>query len=164
MIVVSDTSPLNYLVLVDAVEVLAAIFGTVYAPGAVVDEFRDPASPGAVRAWAGATPDWLVVREPSRIDPALPAGLGKGEAAAISLASELAAERVLIDERQARRLAKHRGLVVVGTLGILDEAACRRLVDIDRVVASLKRTSFRASDDLYRAVIEDVRSRMGDGG
>ena len=71
---------------------------------------------------------------------------------------------MLIDERQARRLAGSRGLVVVGTLGILDKAAGRGLVDFDRVVADLEAASFRASEDLDRAVIVDVRSRLGGEG
>jgi predicted nucleic acid-binding protein len=40
MIVVSDTTPLNYLILVDAIEVLPAIFGSVYAPPQVIAELK----------------------------------------------------------------------------------------------------------------------------
>ncbi len=32
MIVVSDTSPLNYLILVDCIDVLPQVFGQVYVP------------------------------------------------------------------------------------------------------------------------------------
>jgi len=40
MIVVSDTTPLNYLILIDSAHVLPAIFGQVYAPPAVVAELK----------------------------------------------------------------------------------------------------------------------------
>lgn len=42
MIVVSDTSPLNYLVLIEEVEVLPAVFGRVVVPPVVVEELQAP--------------------------------------------------------------------------------------------------------------------------
>ena len=59
MIVVSDTSPLNYLILTDSIDVLPAIFGRVYAPSAVVNELSHPRSPQEVRTWASSLPEWL---------------------------------------------------------------------------------------------------------
>jgi len=41
MIVVSDTSPLIYLNLVGAIDVLPQIFGRVYVPGAVLQEIKE---------------------------------------------------------------------------------------------------------------------------
>ncbi len=49
MIVVSDTSPLNYLVLVDAVYVLPEPYGEVIVPPAVREELHHPRTPDAVR-------------------------------------------------------------------------------------------------------------------
>ncbi len=49
MIVVSDTSPLSYLVLIEEVEVLPAIFGRVVIPPAVVEELQAPGAPDAVK-------------------------------------------------------------------------------------------------------------------
>ena len=64
MIVVSDTSPLNYLVLIEEVEVLPAIFGRVVVPPAVVEELQAPGTPDAVKAGIAAHPSWLEVRNP----------------------------------------------------------------------------------------------------
>jgi hypothetical protein len=64
MIVVSDTSPLNYLILTESVQVLVAIFGRMYAPSAVVNELAHPRSPEAARSWASNPPEWLVERDP----------------------------------------------------------------------------------------------------
>ena len=50
MIVVSDTTPLNYLILIDSVHVLPMLFGSVYAPSAVLRELLHPKTPDAVRA------------------------------------------------------------------------------------------------------------------
>jgi predicted nucleic acid-binding protein len=90
MIVVSDTTPLNYLILLDAAHVLPALFGRVHAPSAVIRELAHPRSPELVRRWTDSLPEWLTVQQPTRIDPAL--RLGPGEAAAIALAEELKAE------------------------------------------------------------------------
>ena len=75
-------------------------------------------------------------------------------------APELKAERVLIDDRDASREAVRIGLNVVGTLGILEEAANRRLLDIEKKITELKETNFRASDKLYQTVLERVKEQM----
>ena len=77
MIVVSDTSPLNYLVLIEAVEVLPAIFGRVVVPPTVIEELQAPGARDAVKAWIAAPPSWLEVRSPESIGTSL--ALGRGE-------------------------------------------------------------------------------------
>ena len=56
MIVVSDTTPLNYLILIDAADVLPKLFGQVYAPSAVLTELSHTRSPELVRKWASGLP------------------------------------------------------------------------------------------------------------
>ena len=126
MIVVSDTSPLNYLVLIEEVEVLPALFGRVVVPPAVVEELQAPGAPDAVKAWIAAPPSWLEVRSPESTGTSL--ALGRGEREAICLASELSA-LCLIDDRKARREAERMGVRVTGLLGILAEARDRGLID-----------------------------------
>ncbi len=151
MIVVSDTTPLNYLILIEAAQVLPALFGGVYAPTAVMEERSHPRGPQPVRVWASSPPEWLVVQEPTRVDETLPKALHKGEVEAISLAQEMRADWVLIDERKASREAESRGLRVAGTLGILEEAGARNLLDYekdrDRLV---NETNFYVTDDVLR--------------
>ena len=159
MIVISDTGPLNYLILTDSIHVLPAIFGEVYAPPEVMAELkrsrRRELEP--VRRWAKSPPRWLTVRGPAEIDQTLPAKLGRGEVEAISLAKELGADKTLLDDRDARKAAKERCLDVVGTLGILEEAARRGLIDIEQKITELKKTTFRASEILYQSVLDSVR-------
>jgi predicted nucleic acid-binding protein len=149
MIVVSDTTPLNYLILIDAAQVLPALFGRVCAPTAVMRELSDRRGPQPVRAWASSPPDWLVVQEPTQIDQTLPKALHKGELEAISLAQELGADWILIDERKASRAAENCGLRVAGTLGILEEGGARNLIDYEKARDRLvKETSFYVTDDV----------------
>ena len=78
MIVVSDTTPVNYLVLIDSDHVLPAIFGQVYAPPEVVAELKRSRRPELepVRRSASSPPKWLTVQEPAEIDQTSPAKLG----------------------------------------------------------------------------------------
>jgi predicted nucleic acid-binding protein len=67
-------------------------------------------------AWISQPPQWLeVVSLKQPVDSAL-AHLDAGEREAISLASELQAILLLMDERDGVTIARHRGLKVVGTL------------------------------------------------
>jgi hypothetical protein len=56
MIVIADTSPLNYLILLRKAEVLSAIYGRVLAPKAVLLELLHPEAPEMVRAWSATPP------------------------------------------------------------------------------------------------------------
>jgi predicted nucleic acid-binding protein len=49
MIVIADTTPVNYLVLIDAADLLPPLFGQVLIPPAVFAELKDPETPSAVR-------------------------------------------------------------------------------------------------------------------
>src|SRR5712691_11600440 len=71
-LVVADTGPLNYLVLIEATELLPKLFEKVFAPEAVRAELLDQDAPAVVRAWAAQPPGWLDVRTVSSAidDPA----------------------------------------------------------------------------------------------
>jgi predicted nucleic acid-binding protein len=155
MIVVSDTTPLNYVVLIEVIPILHALFGQVYAPAAVIRELSHPRSPEPVRQWASTPPEWLVVQAPTLSDPSLK--LGPGETEAILIAHELHADLILIDERKGYKIASARGLKVVSTLAILEEAASRKLLDFEIALERLdKETTFYVTEE----VLEDSRRRV----
>jgi predicted nucleic acid-binding protein len=118
MIVIADTGPLHYLVLIGHANVLAPLYSRVLVPVRVVDEMLQPATPGAVRSWIFQPPAWLEVRPDPPTDATL-RFLDHGESAAISLALSLHAERILIDDWDGRADAVRRNLRVTGTLGVL---------------------------------------------
>jgi predicted nucleic acid-binding protein len=70
------------------------------------------------------------------------------------LAPSLDASLVLLDERRGRKVAKGLGLVVSGTLGVLDLAAHRGLVDLEDAFSRLEQTTFRATPRLLRHIQE----------
>src|SRR6266850_3697141 len=140
--VVSDTSPLNYLILIDQINLLPQLYRRVYVPGSVLDELNAPETPDLVRPWGKSLPDWLEVSH----DVGTPAPdlsqLHAGERDAISLALQLKADALIIDERRGRQEAEKRGLRVIGTLGVLVVAHERGLVDLTAAIDRLRQTTF----------------------
>lgn len=164
MIVVSDTSPLSYLILIEHDELMPRILGAVATPNAVLEELRGRAASPAVRRWASNPPPWLRVLDPMTLDSTLP--LDQGEIAAISLALELRSRgeqvQVLIDEREGRTVAQARGLGVMGTLGVLIEGAGTGLVDMPTAIERLRATNFHATPELFEEALRLGAARKGE--
>ncbi len=140
MVVVADSSPLIVLIKIECIEILHELFGTVIIPTAVADELRDEARPQMIRDFIGSPPSWLIERSPISFE-SIPK-LHAGEIAAICLARELNADLLLIDEFEGRRAAVHRNLKITGTVGILERAAHRGLVDLQQAYERIKNTNF----------------------
>jgi predicted nucleic acid-binding protein len=151
-LVIADTGPVNYLILIEQIDLLSALFQKVILPSAVQRELDDRDAPPSVRDWIATPPAWVEVREtPGRYfgDESLK-GLDDGEQAAIALAVALNADLLLMDDRDGVVVARSKGFAVTGTLGVLSLAARRGLVDLADSFARLKRTNFR-----YRQEIMD---------
>lgn len=156
MIVIADTTPLNYLILIGEVEILTRLYGAVVIPPAVHQELLSPGAPELVRRWALTPPSWLDIRSPSLAVSDFPQGLGAGEREAIGLAEQLLADQLIMDDMTARREAERRGLSVIGTLGVLREAAAEGLIDLRTSLERLSNTSFHISPELIRHLLGDV--------
>src|SRR5436190_24196166 len=107
-VIVSDTSPLHYLILIDAVGLLARLAPEVFIPPAVHRELVHESTPAPVRQWIEQRPGWLKIVSPRQVHQSL--GLDAGETEAISLALELKIRSILIDERKGFRVAAEQGL------------------------------------------------------
>jgi hypothetical protein len=158
MIVVADASPLHYLVLIHAAEVLPALYTSVLAPQTVVDELKATGAPGAVGAWIARPPAWLEIRPDPPLDPTLGL-LDPGERAAITLAVSVHADRLLIDDWDGRAEAERRHLLVTGTLGVLARAHQIQLLDFEVALARLSQTNFYLSKQL----VDAIRRRLSTG-
>jgi predicted nucleic acid-binding protein len=150
--VVSNTSPLNYLILINQIDLLRQLFGRVLIPASVLDELRAPETPEAVRTWATGLSEWVEVSAAPPADAGL-SRLHAGERDAISLALALNGDAVLIDERHGRREAESRGLTVIGTLGVLIAAHERGLVDLVGAIDLLRQTTFHISPKLLASIV-----------
>ena len=141
-LVVADTSPLRYLVQIGQIDLLPRLFEEIFLSSVVADELRHPSAPPAVRVYVD--------------DPALEA-LDRGERSAIALGLSLRADLILIDDRKGAAAALNKGFEVTGTLGVLDLAAERGLVDLVDAFDRLKRTNFRYRQELFEVLLKKHR-------
>ena len=130
MLAVSDSSPLISLARIGKLELLRTLFPKILIPPEVYAEVvvSGFGLPGATQV---AQAEWIQIANRCNGAPVFASstsGLGIGELAAISLAKEIAASVLLIDEHRVRRLAISEGLPVMGCIGILETLPCRSLL------------------------------------
>lgn len=153
MIVVSDTSPINYLLLIDQIDLIPRLFQKIIIPDVVRDEMLDSSAPLVLQQWIANPPAWLTVQTVSGFDTTL-STLDLGEQAAITLAQTLPADVLIIDERLGRYVASDRGIPIIGTLGILDAAANQGLIELADAIARLQQTNFRISRRIVQKLLD----------
>lgn len=57
MIVIADTTPINYLVLIGEIEILPMLYGQIFVPTAVFEELKAEAAPHEVKIWLKNLPE-----------------------------------------------------------------------------------------------------------
>jgi predicted nucleic acid-binding protein len=154
VIVVADTSPIRYLILIEYVHVLPALYGHVLVPPAVITELSQERTPDLVKTWLSNMPEWLHIQAPMQALTSPGMVLGAGEREAIALATELSADALLMDDRDARQQAKRLGVPVLGTLRVLVDASEHDLADLTTAFDRLRQTNFRASEQLLKRLLE----------
>lgn len=156
MIVVSDTSALSNLAIVDHLWLLEALYQTVIVPDVVATELAAASNPtiSAILQLGWIQTQFLTN---SQLADQLQQerGLDAGEANAIALALELQADDLLIDERLGRQEAVRLGLSIIGILGVLLVAKQKSLVSQVQPVmdALINQAGFRISPQLYQRVL-----------
>lgn len=154
MIIVSNTSPINYLILIEQIHLLSQLFQEIIIPQAVYSELSDALAPPPVKTWIATPPNWLKIQPVSQPADAIVDLLDPGESEAILLAQQLNADLLLLDDMKARRAAKDRGLAIAGILGILDRATTMKLIDLPATIQCLQNTSFWASESLLQKLLD----------
>ena len=157
MSVVSNTTPLNYLILIGRAEILRVLYELIVIPGAVFEELTCHNAPKLVRDWTLSKPNWLRVQETPNITDSILDEIQIGERQAIVLAQEIRSEFIILDDRRARRVAIDQGLNVIGTLGILTIAAEKGLINLSEALDDLKTTNFRVSPSLLESLADQDR-------
>lgn len=154
-LVVSDTSPLLNLALIDRLDLVREQFSSVTVPRQVwnelvageegVDALRSSRDAGGIDIVTVAE-DTLFVEFRRELDV--------GEAAALAYAIDSDADLVLLDEREARRTARRHDLPMTGAIGILLRAARDGQIELRQELDALRAAGFWISDDLYHEVLE----------
>lgn len=161
--VICDTSPICYLILIGETGLLPQLFESVTIPVGVKDELMAEQNHDLIQAWIAAPPGWITIRQvpqlPQLIDN-LPNKLGRGEREVISMAVSLKANLIILDDWEARQAALSQGLTVTGLLGLLFRAGTEGLLDFPGTISRLQQTSFRASPLLIQQFLERYAQAM----
>ena len=158
ILVVADTGPINYLIQIGQIELLAQLVEKTVLPASVQTELLHDAAPVAVRTWAANPPAWVEIRAAKQTIEAK--DISDADREAIALARELNASVLLMDDSQARRCAARLGVVTMGTLGLLEVAAARELISLRLVVEKLRATSCFLSDELIENALRRDAERQ----
>jgi uncharacterized protein len=123
VIVVADSSPLVILAKLGCFDLLHRLFPRLTISTEVHHEVvvSGAGLPGASEV---AKAEWIEVKQVQNQEALLAAqakyALGAGELATIVLGKELRANAVLLDDYNARKLARTEGLPVLGSVGLLE--------------------------------------------
>jgi predicted nucleic acid-binding protein len=159
--IVSDTSPINYLVLIAEIDVLPHLFQEILIPPAVWQELQHPKTPKPVYDWAADLPAWAKIAAPLLVDNSM--GLDPGETEAIALAQERKIPALLIDDRGGRLAAEQRAIVPIGTVNILEMADIVGLLDFEQAIVKLQATNFRIDKRTVEIARAQCRLRRSQG-
>lgn len=119
MTVICNATPLINFAAIARLDILQATFEQIIIPQAVYDETTGSGFPGTKYVLQAIAAGWLQVRPVATIASTIPVELDDGEREAIALALAIGEQQILLDEREARKVAQQLGLQVMGTLGIL---------------------------------------------
>jgi predicted nucleic acid-binding protein len=139
---------LNYLILIDEIELLPRLYRSVVIPQEVHRELQHSGTPSSVRAWASALPPWCEVRVLTSLPDITLNELDAGERDAIQLALDMGIDTLLIDESEGRRAAQRHHLKVTGTVAVLEKAAQRGMIDFRSTLERLDQTNFRLAANI----------------
>lgn len=152
--VISNNGPLVGLWGLNLLSLLRDLYTEVWIPREVEEEFfkKHPVT----RREALKNAPWI--KTVDLTDPqstAIYTGLDDGEAEVFALADEHDACLVLLDEKRGRREAKEIGLTVKGTVGILQKAKDKGLIDaIKPLLIALRNNGMHLSDSLIDKVLQ----------
>jgi len=155
--IVSDAGPLISFARAGYLDLLRRVIGHLWIPEAVHDEVvvKGAGKPAAADVEQGG---WVASQPLANTSLAdqLPTSLGKGEKEAIMLCQQLGA-CLLADDPVARREARARGIALISSLDILDEAKSRNLIFLAKpTLDHLIRSGFRLKRSLYEAKLREA--------
>jgi uncharacterized protein len=159
MIIVSNTSPLSSLAKIDKLILLKQIYDTIIIPQAVYQELMDIRAGKKINETI-KNARWIKTQSVTNLQLVnhLESKLDQGEAAAITLALELNADQLLMDEKLGRIEATRLKLTLTGVLGILLIAKKRGLIsNVQSVIDELiSQTVFRVGNQLYYRILREA--------
>lgn len=167
----SNTSPIIALAKIGRLRLLSDLYGTVFVSPFVkvesVDKGRELGAPDALEIEKAVTEGWIKVakltqRQSQSIQRLVAeARIGLGEAGALVLAREKRM-MAIIDDKEARAIAKSWNLNYTSTVMVLYEAFVKRLISYDELVEDLAKLAgvMWISSDVITEVIRRAKKVM----
>lgn len=156
MIVVSNTSPLMNLAVINQLKIIELLYGKIIIPEEVTNELF---AAGIYLLNEQST--WIEKHQVKNkgLADSLKIELDDGEAEAIALAIELKADLVLIDERLGRNIASRFGQKCIGIMGMLIEAKHKGIIASVKPIMDdlITKAGFWVSNDLYIKILREAR-------
>lgn len=146
--VIADTSCLIIFAKLNRLDVLQGTFNNLTTTEPVAEEF-------------GTLPEWIEVSRAydQNLYIELAKTLGAGESSCICLALQNRDSLLIIDDRQARKIAEEMEVECVGSLGVLLIAKQQGVIErVSPLLASIRDTDFRVSAE----VVVTVRRLAGE--
>jgi len=156
LLVVSNSSVIIALARICRLDLLERLFRKIIVPEAVWKEVTIEGKPGSEKV--RRTGFIHVERVHSeRLASLLKEFVDEGEAEAIALALDDGADILLVDDRDARDLAKKLGLQVMGTLGVLALAKYRGLIqEVKPIIDELVGSGFWISSRILKEFLREL--------
>ena len=157
--VISNASPLICLAKANLLHLIPSLFKEISIPGAVEKEILAGPPDDPLRK-SYRSLGWLkTVELRTKPSPLLTGDLGPGETEVLELA-RIKKAAVLLDDYVARQCAKHIGLKVYGTLGIVLLAYKRGILEnVEDAFEKIKKAGLWFSEDLAQALLKDIGQR-----
>jgi predicted nucleic acid-binding protein len=159
--VVFDTSPIIFLTKLGYIEHALDLFESCFIPRAVKDELLEKKNTIASVFTGLEKSKTILIKQITHMHmfDGLSTRLGNGESEAVTLAVEIDADYIILDDHVARNEAKRIGLNVKGTLGIIDRLCNEKKVRIDDFKGfynRLKDMNFRIRKDVFDRVFKGI--------
>lgn len=148
--IISDTSCLILLTNAGKLDFLNQLFDKVYITPTIAAEYKLP------------VPEWIEIRNPegNQFERFKAILIDEGESSAFALQIEIPDAILVLDDRDARKLAQKLQLKFMGTLGIIKLLKEKELIDSGKqMLNDMKKAGMRLSADLE----EDFLNLIGEG-
>lgn len=154
MIIISDSSPLISLAIIEKLDILEILYKEIFVPCSVYEEVIKENKPYSNELKVFLIDRVKIVKNRVAVE-ILFSDIGIGESEAIILAIEEKADYLLIDDLKARKLAKMNGIEIIGTMGILLKAKKEGLIkEIKPLIDKLLENDIRIGNQIIEMTLK----------